>query len=247
MLWLAGVAGSAAVAAAGACWLRSREKKAAEPRKKKGVRIVCISDTHGRHRDIANMPDGDVLIHAGDFTHFGKVTDAKDMNKWFEELSTKYRHIIVVDGNHEANAQFKKSTGSILNHATFLRNGMAAIEMFPSELTGGVRATVKVFGTAFSWPLDPEGVHPDADPYQYLPEDVDVVVAHIPPYGYNDAAGGCRLLLKAVQRTKPTLVVSGHIHEAHGVATDSNGVTYVNASICGQHYKVGWEPVVFDL
>lgn len=29
------------------------------------------------------MPeDADILIHAGDFTHFGKEKDAKDMNAW---------------------------------------------------------------------------------------------------------------------------------------------------------------------
>ena len=33
-----------------------------------GVLIVCISDTHNQHRDLKDMPAGDILIHAGDFT-----------------------------------------------------------------------------------------------------------------------------------------------------------------------------------
>ena len=31
------------------------------------MRIVAISDTHTKERELA-IPDGDVLIHAGDFT-----------------------------------------------------------------------------------------------------------------------------------------------------------------------------------
>ena len=33
-----------------------------------GLRIVIISDTHGKHQHIQNVPDGDVLIHGGDFS-----------------------------------------------------------------------------------------------------------------------------------------------------------------------------------
>ena len=37
------------------------------------MRIVCISDTHGRHKKLKNIPDGDVLIHAGDITPRGEI------------------------------------------------------------------------------------------------------------------------------------------------------------------------------
>jgi len=36
-----------------------------------GVRLVLISDTHSRHEDMHPLPEGDVLIHAGDFTNTG--------------------------------------------------------------------------------------------------------------------------------------------------------------------------------
>ena len=35
------------------------------------LRIVTISDTHGKHRKLTEnnmLPDGDIIIHAGDFT-----------------------------------------------------------------------------------------------------------------------------------------------------------------------------------
>ena len=37
---------------------------------KKHLSIVCISDTHGKHRSLV-VPDGDVLVHAGDITSKG--------------------------------------------------------------------------------------------------------------------------------------------------------------------------------
>ena len=35
------------------------------------MRLVEISDTHGLHNRIDGLPDGDVLIHAGDFMNSG--------------------------------------------------------------------------------------------------------------------------------------------------------------------------------
>lgn len=60
-----------------------------------GLRLVCVSDTHGRHRNV-NVPPGDILIHAGDFTHFGKETDVTDFNDWLGEQD--HSHKIVING-----------------------------------------------------------------------------------------------------------------------------------------------------
>mgnify|MGYP000894258806 CR=1 FL=1 len=42
-----------------------------EPKKPGFIRFVCISDTHCDDEAFNNVPDGDVLIHTGDFTHVG--------------------------------------------------------------------------------------------------------------------------------------------------------------------------------
>ena len=46
------------------------------------------------------VPDGDILIHAGDFTQFGKEEHAEDFNRWLGEQPHKTK--LVVLGNHEA-------------------------------------------------------------------------------------------------------------------------------------------------
>mmetsp|Transcript_38230 Transcript_38230/g.62143 ORF Transcript_38230/g.62143 Transcript_38230/m.62143 type:complete len:332 (+) Transcript_38230:469-1464(+) len=62
------------------------------------VRFVCISDTHNDHKRI-KVPDGDVLLHAGDFTKFGTEKEIFEFNRWLGTLP--HRHKIVVSGNHD--------------------------------------------------------------------------------------------------------------------------------------------------
>jgi hypothetical protein len=71
---------------------------------KLGIRVVCISDTHGDHEKLV-LPTGDILIHAGDFTRFGRVDHAEKFNSWLAEQKVKgnFQHVIVVNGNHENN------------------------------------------------------------------------------------------------------------------------------------------------
>jgi hypothetical protein len=61
-------------------WTRNEENKAPVERSQhQGVKIVCISDTHGDHRKL-EMPEGDILIHAGDYTNHGKRQHVVDFN-----------------------------------------------------------------------------------------------------------------------------------------------------------------------
>ena len=63
------------------------------------MRIVCISDTHELHREL-DVPPGDMLIHAGDFTVFSeRPSIVRDFDEWLGELP--HRHKIVVPGNHD--------------------------------------------------------------------------------------------------------------------------------------------------
>ncbi len=61
------------------------------------MKVVTLSDTHGKHDGI-DVPDGDVLIRAGDFMNGG--TNPRELftfNQWF--AAQPHRHKILVDGN----------------------------------------------------------------------------------------------------------------------------------------------------
>ena len=56
------------------------------------LRLVVISDTHGLHDRIEGLPDGDVLVHAGDFMNSGyDVQEVLSFNRWLGEQSFKRR------------------------------------------------------------------------------------------------------------------------------------------------------------
>ena len=61
------------------------------------VRVVCVSDTHNQTSNI-NIPDGDILIHAGDFSEAGHISEVKSFNKWLGTLP--HKHKIVIAGKY---------------------------------------------------------------------------------------------------------------------------------------------------
>lgn len=63
------------------------------------MRIVNISDTHNMHDRIGKVPDGDVLIHAGDMSGVGKGKSIKRFTEWMKDQP--HKHKIVIPGNHD--------------------------------------------------------------------------------------------------------------------------------------------------
>lgn len=64
-----------------------------------GIKILCISDTHGLHSKMSKLPDADVLIHGGDMTSVGTKDDIESFVKWFDSLNYPSKYFIA--GNHE--------------------------------------------------------------------------------------------------------------------------------------------------
>ncbi|KAF7348583.1 hypothetical protein MVEN_01375900 [Mycena venus] len=60
------------------------------------TRFVLISDTHTSTFDV---PDGDVLIHAGDLTHMGTLKEFETTMEWLYALPHPVK--IVIAGNHD--------------------------------------------------------------------------------------------------------------------------------------------------
>lgn len=67
------------------------------PRNKPRVKVVCLSDTH---TNTLSVPNGDVLIHAGDLTNAGTVEEIQAQLNWLASLPHKEK--IVIAGNHDS-------------------------------------------------------------------------------------------------------------------------------------------------
>ncbi|MEW2360257.1 metallophosphoesterase [Spirillospora sp. NPDC029432] len=63
------------------------------------MRIVAVADTHTFHDELV-VPEGDVLVHAGDLCRRGKdLGELRDAADWMHDLP--HRTKIVVAGNHD--------------------------------------------------------------------------------------------------------------------------------------------------
>ena len=70
------------------------------------LKIIAISDTHNLHHKLT-IPDGDILIHSGDFTnHSNSKAQVKEFIEWFKEFNHPLK--IVICGNHEIAFRRKK-------------------------------------------------------------------------------------------------------------------------------------------
>ncbi|CAK9114709.1 unnamed protein product [Durusdinium trenchii] len=203
-------------------------------RQRRGLRLVIISDTHNCHRDLT-VPDGDILIHAGDFTQFGKEEHAEDFNRWLGEQPHKTK--LVVLGNHETNATWNSRAREVLSNATLLRQS-------GFKLTHCDRPPVSFFGTDFFWPC-----HTGNPYFDQIPGETDVLIAHNPAKGCADGGKGCPALLDAVVKLQPELVISGHVHFARG-AVKMQSTLLVNGANCGsgkEERLLANGPLVIDL
>jgi len=68
------------------------------PKNKPPIRIVCISDTHTNTG--MEVPNGDLLIHAGDLTNAGTIEEIQKQIDWLNTLPHKEK--IVICGNHDS-------------------------------------------------------------------------------------------------------------------------------------------------
>lgn len=211
-----------------------------------GIRLVLISDTHGCHRKLT-IPDGDVLIHAGDFTRMGLEEDATDFNVWLGELP--HPHKLCVNGNHECNAAWKGEAYSMLSNATFLRDESVTIRVAKPD--GVTIVPLRVHGTEFCWPMRSRNPAYEAIAVGSSDTPIDVLVAHSPVKGYVDGGKGCAELLRLAERLRPRAVIGGHIHHAHDVQQGQgrlSEITFINAANArSAHTDMGWPPVVLDI
>ncbi|XP_025832263.1 UPF0046 protein C25E10.12 [Agrilus planipennis] len=117
--------------------------KPVEPNK---VRFVCMSDTHSlTHYIKFDIPDGDVFVHAGDFTKCGQEGEVQEFNQWLGSLP--HKHKIVIAGNHELSFDpsfvhiFKKTYDHCSRHAgSIFEEEIPTLGMEKEELNKAVKA-----------------------------------------------------------------------------------------------------------
>lgn len=206
------------------------------------MRIVCISDTHMTHDKLV-IPDGDVLVHAGDLCGHGTVAEVERFDTFLATLP--HRHKVVIAGNHDwCFERAPIEARAALVHATYLQDSGVELD--------GIRFWGSPWQPEFlSWAFNlPRGAKL-REKWDLIPEGTDVLVTHGPPFGIGDRCFdgrevGCPELLAAIDRIGPRLHVSGHIHEGYGERRRGQTLC-INASSCDLRYRPVQPPIVVDL
>lgn len=227
------------------------------------TRIVCVSDTHLQHN--FELPEGDILLHAGDLTWIGSIEELNQVNQWFGSLTSRFEHIVTIAGNHDLMFERNPTLArSVLTNAIYLEDSEVTIK--------GLRIYGSPYQPTFGqgWAFNRDRGEPIQQMWNKIPEGLDFLITHGPPYGYGDTVlegdvdgwelgrdvryiqrhVGCRNLLAQVKRVKPKYHIFGHIHDGYGMYTCSPEIsptTFVNASVCNEEYKPVHKPLVLDL
>jgi Icc-related predicted phosphoesterase len=181
------------------------------------------------HGKIKDMPEADILIHAGDFTSVGERADIISFNSWLGK-QTQYKHIIVIAGNHDKSFESAPQVSeALMTNCTYLKDSHVMIDGF--KIYGSPWQPM-FFNWAFNVPRDLMWKK-----WELIPDDTDILITHGPAEGYGGMTSrgeeaGCAALRQKLLELKPLAHICGHIHEGYGVY--NNGYTQiVNASTCG--------------
>eukprot|EP01063_Lacrimia_lanifica_P039136 TRINITY_DN851_c1_g2_i1.p1 TRINITY_DN851_c1_g2~~TRINITY_DN851_c1_g2_i1.p1 ORF type:complete len:349 (+),score=107.76 TRINITY_DN851_c1_g2_i1:52-1047(+) len=231
------------------------------------LRFVCVSDTHGLHRRV-DVPDGDVLIHAGDFTNTGEREQVEDFVAWLAGLPHKTK--VVVAGNHDVTMDvgYYRDRGAARFHPNGAYDADAVrrvlvdaqhltyLENAACEVALPCGRAVRVWGSPYQpefcdWAFQLAPGPATAANAAAIPSATDILVTHSPPCGQGDGSpekrAGCPDIMREVAaRVRPAVHVFGHIHSGYGV-TRAGATAFVNASTCTSQYAPTNDAIVFDL
>ncbi|KAL8880356.1 MAG: hypothetical protein Q9198_002216 [Flavoplaca austrocitrina] len=202
----------------------------------KPIDVVCISDTHGTQ---PILPQGHLLLHAGDLTQRGTFSEIQAQLTWLS--AQPHAHKVVIAGNHDLllDASFRtkhpgrwteaKSSAQPIEEEVLKQHmtegnldwgGIIYLQDTSTTLTFGDRA-VNIHGSpltaqhglcAFQYPKDQDVWS------SKIPPSTNILLTRGPPWGHLDSVknSGCPFLAREVARSRPRLVVFGHIHVGNG-------------------------------
>lgn len=180
------------------------------------IRIVCLSDTHSLQSYIKfDIPNGDILIHSGDFSKCGKLQEVQEFNEWLGTLP--HQHKLVIAGNHElsfdssfthpfsnSNQRSKHSSGLLdtmptLGHSKESLQESISTQNIKDHLTNCTYledSGIELYGLKFwgspwqpefcRWAFNLKRGQEILDKWNLIPDDIDILITHTPPIGFND-------------------------------------------------------------
>lgn len=240
------------------------------------MRICCISDTHTKHREL-ELPEADLLVHAGDFTSIGRRYEVEDIFLWFQEIAPKFKHgVVFIAGNHDRS--FDINFGELEyfleeEEEKSRKNKPLWLRQILQEIDEGVISNIKylendwlivddvvIWGSPITpwfygdrWAFNKHRGPNIKEVWSSIPDGTHIVVTHGPPLGKGDYIPntgeyvGCEDLRDELENRVKPLL---HVY---GHIHEGYGVygrenrLSANASSCNEHYELVNKPLVFDI
>ena len=181
------------------------------------MKILHISDTHGKHQILKDLPNADVIVHTGDITEDGTEEEVKDFIEWFSGLS--YAHKIFIEGNHD-NCLYGANIEGLPDNVHYLCNDSITID------------GIKFYGVPMFLQDDLDGNFPEL--FGRISADTDVLLTHQPPLGILDEQDGINYgdytLYKRVMDVRPKYHLFGHLHHTEKTQEVFRRVRFSNAA-----------------
>lgn len=216
--------------------------------------IAALADLHGYMPD---LPQADLYILAGDLCidkcNGGGARDwPRGQAEWFQSHIEPWlsrhapRAVVMVWGNHDYCGHLFNSPLEQHNLLPPLHSLWADVDAsvldpmtdWHTEIINGLTIWGSPWSNKFCDWAYMKSERELAEMYDYIPDGTDIIISHGPPYGYGDLTYdgrhvGSPSLLRAIDRVKPKVVITGHIHEAFGkyrhMTTDIYNVSIVNS------------------
>ena len=219
------------------------------------MKILLVSDTHGKHALLKDLPEANIFIHAGDFMNSGRhIEEVISFNSWLDKVPVPKPFRLICGGNHDV--MFDSSARGI---------NIKDVSLAKKNLINGTYLkdqSITLHGIKFWFsPWTPEflgwGFNATREQlkenWAKIPDDTEFLVTHGPPYGILDQifkAGdgavsslnhhlGCEELYKKVKQLKNLKYhIFGHIHGGRGrVKNENGGPEFINASFLDERYQ----------
>ena len=202
------------------------------------IRIVHISDTHRHHNlflDTHIIPDGDILIHSGDFGQYrfrrrfnsdsDMLRQTRDIDEFFKSLPHKLK--IFVAGNHETSFPSISPVriNECLKHGVYLQDSSITYEGI--KIYGTPWTSSRWYSNAAAFSVSDSIMKKQS---MIIPDDTDILVSHSPPYGIRDLA--CMSHWKNLWRSpKECENCDGEMHLDESFARNHWGCPYLRKAV----------------
>ena len=213
------------------------------------MKIWHISDTHMNHGQLQVPEEIDVVVHSGDASNYldpyRNESELRAFIDWFATLPIPTK--VFVPGNHDTSLE----KGLITRDLVESRKINLLIN--EEKEIGGLRFWGSPFTPRYgSWSyMKDRGTINRI--WEHIPEGIDVLITHGPPYGVLDATYnhhnkvelvGCSALAKRVTKVEPRFMLFGHVHSTKdirnaGIRTIADYRTQFSNGSCCDDGKMG--------